>query len=628
MTTINRRSFISVGVAGSSLAFPFARAIAQTQSLSDVGRGMFSAPLPKIFRAREIVTLDPKRPAAKAIAVANGRILSVGEFDEVRKALGDQPFTIDEIFANQVIVPGFIAQHDHPVLSALTMSSEILSIEDWVLPRGAIPAVKNKPDFMTRLAEAVKARTDPNELVLTWGYHPQFFGPITGADLDSISKTQPIISWARSCHEMVLNSAALERAGITPKVFDGFSASAKEQTVLKEGRFWEQGFFALLPHVAPMVANRDRFRAGRELTRDFMHAKGVTIGCEPGGILSKPVQDAVNEVFASSDMPFRWIFVADGKSIVGANKDDAKVVSATEQLASWYGGMTSLASKQIKLFADGAIYSQLMQVREPYLDGHKGAWMMDEEVFTRAFRIYWDAGYQIHIHVNGDAGLDRVLDTLEANLKRNPRSGHRTVLIHFAVSAPDQVARIKKLDAIVSANPYYVTALADQYGKVGLGPERADEMVRLGDVSRAGISWSLHADMPMAPIDPLFLMWCAVNRLTFSGRVADPDQRVSAEEALRGVTIAAAYSLQLEKEIGTLEEGKLANMTVLAENPLKVDPVKIRDIAVWGTVVEGRVLPVGAVAKKKAFNSIGTGVSEREFAIEALSHAALVSHPG
>nr|WP_051150183.1 amidohydrolase family protein [Reyranella massiliensis] len=290
--------------------------------------------------------------------------------------------------------------------------------------------------------------------------------------------------------------------------------------------------------------------------------------------------------------------------------------------------MTSLASKQIKLFADGAIYSQLMQVREPYLDGHKGAWMMDEEVFTRAFRIYWDAGYQIHIHVNGDAGLDRVLDTLEANLKRNPRSGHRTVLIHFAVSAPDQVARIKKLDAIVSANPYYVTALADQYGKVGLGPERADEMVRLGDVSRAGISWSLHADMPMAPIDPLFLMWCAVNRLTFSGRVADPDQRVSAEEALRGVTIAAAYSLQLEKEIGTLEEGKLANMTVLAENPLKVDPVKIRDIAVWGTVVEGRVLPVGAVAKKKAFNSIGTGVSEREFAIEALSHAALVSHPG
>jgi cytosine/adenosine deaminase-related metal-dependent hydrolase len=119
-----------------------------------------------------------------------------------------------------------------------------------------------------------------------------------------------------------------------------------------------------------------------------------------------------------------------------------------------------------------------------------------------------------------------------------------------------------------------------------------------------------------------------VNRLTFSGRVADPEQRVSAEEALRGVTIAAAYSLQLEKEIGTLEAGKLANMTVLAENPLKVDPVKMRDIAVWGTVMEGHVLPVGAAAKKRAFNSTGTGASEREFAIEALSHAALVSHPG
>ncbi|MDF0546564.1 amidohydrolase family protein [Sphingobium sp. H39-3-25] len=625
---MDRRTFVASGAAGSALALPVVDAIAQTLSLSDVGKGLYYESAPKIYRAREVVTLDPRQPTARTIAVAGGRILAVGAFEEVRSAITDQPFTVDDTFADHVIVPGFVAQHDHPVLSALTMSAEILSIEDWVLPGRTIPAVKNKQDYLTRLAAAVEAQADPDELVLTWGYHPQFFGPLTGSELDNISRARPIISWARSCHEMILNSAALKKAGITADVYAGFSASAKEQSAIKDGRFYEQGFFALLPHVAPMVANRDRFRAGLELTRDFMHAKGVTIGCEPGGILSKPVQNAVNEVFAASDMPFRWIFMADGKSIVAANADDARVIPATEQLADWYTGMTSLAPKQIKLFADGAIYSQLMQVRQPYLDGHKGAWMMDENVFNRAFRLYWDAGYQIHIHVNGDAGLDRVLGALEANLRRNPREDHRTVIVHFAVSGADQVARIKKCGAIVSANPYYVTALADQYGKVGLGPKRADAMVRLGDVSRAGISWSLHSDMPMAPIDPLFLMWCAVNRLTFAGRIADPEQRVSPEHALRGVTIAAAYSLKLEKEIGTLEVGKRANMTVLAENPLKVDPLKIRDIAVWGTVMEGRVLPVAGVTAPRARSAKATRGAESEFAIAALGHAARVSLPG
>jgi predicted amidohydrolase YtcJ len=384
--------------------------------------------------------------------------------------------------------------------------------------------------------------------------------------------------------------------------------------------------FALLPHIATMVASPERLQAGLELSRDYMHAKGITIGNEPGGILAKPVQDGVNAVFSSPDMPFRWSFMPDGKSMVGMYADDAEVIAETEKLASWYGGMTSMTSMQVKLFADGAIYSQLMQVRDPYLDGHTGEWMMDREVFERAFRIYWDAGYQIHIHVNGDEGLNRVLDTLEANLRRNPRYDHRTVLVHFAVSGADQVARIKALGAIVSGNPYYVAALADQYGQVGLGPERADEMVRLGDLNQAGIPWSLHSDMPMAPADPLFLMWCAVNRLTTSGRVAAPDQRVTVEEALRGVTIEAAYSLKLENEIGTISPGKRANLTILDANPLSVDAMEIRDIGVWGTVMEGRVLPAGAAERKASLDLPGGPEAEREFTEAALHHALTVAH--
>lgn len=292
-------------------------------------------------------------------------------------------------------------------------------------------------------------------------------------------------------------------------------------------------------------------------------------------------------------------YAADGKSITAAYPDE-KVIAETEKLLSWGQGNTAYLPKQVKLFADGAIFSQAMQVREPYTDGHKGEWMMDLTFFQRSFRVYWDAGYQLHCHVNGDAGLDMVLNTLEENMRRHPRHDHRTVIVHFAVSQPDQVKRIQRLGAIVSGNPYYPTALADNYSKAGLGPERADQMVRMGDVERAGISYSYHSDMPMAPGQPLFLMHCGVNRITQSGRVAGEAQRVTREGALRAVTLDAAYSLQMEKEVGSIVPGKLANFTILADSPVTCDAAKIKDIAVWGTVHEGRVLPVKKAGGRRA----------------------------
>ena len=208
------------------------------------------------------------------------------------------------------------------------------------------------------------------------------------------------------------------------------------------------------------------------------------------------------------------------------------------------------------------------------------------------FRVHWDLGYQLHVHVNGDAGLDMVLDQLEQNMRRAPRNDHCTLIIHFAVSRPEQVARIQRLGAIVSGNPYYPVALADNYRANGLDPERADPMVRMGDVERAGISYSFHSDMPMAPGQPLFLMWSGVNRVTNEGNLRGPEQRVSRLGALKAVTLDAAYSLQMEKEVGSIVPGKLANFTILADNPLTVDPMKVKDIRVWGTVHEGRALPV------------------------------------
>lgn len=141
-------------------------------------------------------------------------------------------------------------------------------------------------------------------------------------------------------------------------------------------------------------------------------------------------------------------------------------------------GKVRLLPKQIKLFADGAIISQLMQMRDPYLDDagnpdlcHHGEWMMQPETFRAFARVYWNADWQLHIHVNGDAGLDLVLDTIGECMAEHPRTDHRTVIVHFANSTEEQIDRIAALGCLVSANSYYPVGFADQYtGSVSSAP--------------------------------------------------------------------------------------------------------------------------------------------------------------
>jgi predicted amidohydrolase YtcJ len=476
----------------------------KSASLQDISRATSLLPRVTIYTAQEIVTLDTDKPTAQAVAVVGDRILAVGSVDKLKEIVGDQPYSVDTTFSDKVVVPGFIAQHDHPFLTALTMTAEIIAIEDWVLPSGTVPAAKDREDYLRRLEEAETRLADPHEPLVTWGFHHYFFGKLTRADLDNISMDRPILVWHRSCHEFILNTAALEAYGITEEYLGTLTESAQKQSNLEEGHFWEQGLFGIVGQVAPAVASPERLNEGLHFMVDYFHANGITLAVEPGGLLSKDLQDAQNAVLSNRDNPFRFYFIPDGKSFVTAYPDN--VIEETEKIMNWGEGMTAMVPDQIKLFADGAIYSQLMMLKDGYLDDHEGEWMMDPELFAKAFQIYWDAGYQVHIHVNGDAGLDMVLNNLEENIRRNPRYDHRTVIVHFAISTKVQVERIARLGAIVSGNPYYPIVLADTYGKLGLGPERADPMTRFGDLERAGISFSFHSDMPMAPAQPLYLM--------------------------------------------------------------------------------------------------------------------------
>ena len=550
-------------------------------------------------------------PTATAVAVDDGRIVAVGSLAEVKETLGAEPFHIDETFAQQVMLPGLIDQHLHPILGATTLATEVIATEDWVLPRRTFPAAHSHDEYVARLVAAngrmIAAGEDDTEWLFSWGYHQQWHGTLSRQILDGISSTRPIGVWQRSCHEFYMNSAALEILGITQDTLPADPA-IRSTIDLDRGHFWERGFFTLgFRSVGQYLFSESRLRSGLAQMVEYLHHNGVTAFNEPGAVLARGAWKMYEEVLGADDVPFYSFFLTDGRgpAEAGSTREEA-MARAAHDLARSPKGKVRFFGKQVKLFADGAIISQLMQMRDPYLDAngqpnpdHHGEWLMPPEVFAERFRWYWEDGYQIHIHVNGDLGLDLVLDTLDGCMADHPRQDHRTVLVHFANSTESQIDRVARLGAIVSANPYYPVGFADKFGEVGLGPERADLMVRSASVIQRKIPLSFHSDLPMGRSDPLGMMSHAVNRVTASGRVAAPAQRISNEAAFRAVTLDAAQSWQMETELGSIEPGKIANFTIVDEDPLEVDGASLETIDVLGTVFEGRWFPVAEDAPRR-----------------------------
>ena len=541
-----------------------------------------------IYHAKEIVTLDEKVASANAVSVKSDRIMAIGSLDDLIERNPDA--SIDHQFQNDVIVPGFIEHHIHPFLSAITMNAEIISIEGWDLPNNQSIAYRDRDSYMQRLSE-IEENMKSDSPLITWGFHHYFHGDLSREDLDRISKDRPILVMHRSYHEFILNTPALEYFDISQEFIESLDEEARAYADFDRGHFSEQGMISVFPKLLRYLGKPEYLLSGLQLTEDYLHQNGVTMIANPGAWLIKSIQDAKNLILGDESTPFRSFFIPSAL-ILSEDHDVPELVEEAKKLLEWGGGKVEYLPNRIKLFADGAMYSQNMVLSEGYLDGHQGAWLMQEGLYRSAFKLFWDEGYQIHIHQNGDEALDLILDVLEENMANNPREDHRTTIVHFGISRADQMDRVKSLGAIISANPYYVTALSDLYSKKGLGPERALEMVRLGDVDRAGIRFGLHSDMPMAPGSPLVLMHAAVNRINFANEVAGPKQRVSPLAALKGVTLDAAYIMGLEDDYGSISEGKLANFTILSENPLSVNPQTIKDIEIKATIVEGKHYPI------------------------------------
>ena len=539
----------------------------------------------RIIIPKDLVTLDSYYPNATAVLIRDDRIHAVGAKEDLIKEFPNTP--VDLTHKNDVLIPGFIEHHIHPLLAAITMNSEIVAIDDWTVLNKKSTGIRDREGYLKKLKE-LESSMNTNDPLISWGFHHYFHGKLTKDDLDKISSDRPILIIHRSFHEFIMNSKALEFFGIAKEDLKGLNAEEKKLANYEEGHFSERGLIMVMPKIMQFLAAPQRIIGGLSITEEYIHKQGITLIANPGAMYNKLTQGAKNYVFGDTDTPFRSLFIPSALYML-EHFNNSELLEETEALLNWGEGKVQYLPKHIKLFSDGAMYSQNMVLRDGYLDGHQGVWLMEEDIFKETFRIYWDAGYQIHIHQNGDSGLDRILEVLEDNMARNPRDDHRTTIVHFGYSAFDQIEKMKQLGVIVSANPYYVPVLSDLYSKVGIGYARSQEMVRLGDVARANIRLSLHSDMPMAPASPLALMHAAVNRINYANEVAGPNQRISSLNALKGVTLNAAYVLGLESDYGSISPGKYANFTLLEENPLTVDHLLIKGIKIKGTIVEGRL---------------------------------------
>ena len=238
---------------------------------------------------------------------------------------------------------------------------------------------------------------------------------------------------------------------------------------------------------------------------------------------------------------------------------------------------------------DGAFYSQAMQMKDGYIDGHDGEWIMKPAELEEMMRVYWRNGFQIHVHTNGDLGMKVLLDIVETLMKESPREDHRVTVEHAGYFTEEQADTIAKLGLWVSAAPYYFYTLADKYSAEGLGKNRAQAMVPMKWLFDRGVTTAFHSNFTMAPSKPLLLAWSAITRVTADWNSFRKDLKVTPYQGMMAITKNAAKIMGADDIMGTIEGGKLANFTILDQNPLAVEEMKIKDIKIFASVYKGQM---------------------------------------
>ena len=545
----------------------------------------------RVYTAARIHTMDPGRPVGSAIAVADGRIVSVGDLQSMQPWLRRNPHVIDDSYADKVLLPGFVDPHTHLRLSGTYMGLNYIGPIDSPSPTGLRRGLVDRDAVLAEIGRLVADASDPTVPVIAWGYDPASqLGHLDRDLLDQVSDRVPIWIISYAPHIVYVNTPMLALIGVDD-----------ESTGHGLGRFPDgrlNGWFVETEAVAratrPVTAllYAPGFgRAAIDRMGSVAAAAGVTTTADLlWGIESFEREwDEHRAAIDEGTFPLRISMIAFEASLRRHYGDDMIQYLASKRAE----GDDRLTSHGVKFVNDGSYPSMTLMMNSPgYLDadtGHTGE--VPWEDMVERMLPFWKAGVQIHSHANGDRTLDMTLDTLQALQDLHPRFDHRFTVEHYCISDTAQARRLAALGGKASVNVYFVHYRAQMHADDGFGPDRSEATARLGSLEREGVVFGLHSDfnLVVAPLSPLTAAWAAVNRLGADGStVLAPGERIGVDRALRAVTIDAAHLLRRDDAVGSLEVGKLADMTVLDDDPYEVDPARLRDIGVHGTILGGQ----------------------------------------
>lgn len=534
-----------------------------------------------IYSGGPILTINDDQPSAEAVAVKEGRIIGVGDLDDVMALRGDATELFD--LDGRAMLPGFVDSHGHVVFGGLqALSSNLLAPPD-----GEVADIASLQDALRTWAVDNADAVDRAGVIIGFGYDNAQLSELrhpTREDLDAVSTDLPVIIVHQSGHIGVANSRALELVGFDASTEDPAGGVIQRGTdgepngVLEEYAF----FGALVPILAQL--GPDALLAFAEAGSNLWAKFGYTTAQD--GRSSAEVVEALKTMAAEGKIPVDVVAypdVLEARDYILANESKAYTDGVR------VGGC--------KLTIDGSPQGFTALRDRPYFDpvgdypaGYAGYAAVSMEQVQDAVNWCYENGFQIITHANGEGASDMLIAALETAQLKHGDPGNRPVLIHGQFIREDQVVAYKRLGVFASLFPMHTFYWGDWHRDHTVGPVNAENISPTGWLVDREMMFGSHHDAPVALPDSMRILDATVTRRTRSGDILGPHQRVDVMTALKAMTIWPAWQHFEEDQKGSIEVGKLADFVLLAQDPTAIDPETLDENRVVATIKEDVVI--------------------------------------
>lgn len=535
-----------------------------------------------IFVGGEIVTINDAEPTAEALAVKDGLILAVGSREMIEQEHKDDSTKVIDL-GGKALLPSFIDAHSH-YINALSVANQA---KVYAPPSGT------GKDVESIIAAIQKFAGDHNipkgELIMAYGYDDTVMPGgrlLNRDDLDAAFPDNPVRVDHVSMHGAVMNSLALKKYGYSAETVTppGGVIVRNDGSNEPYGLIMESAFLQAMEQSEPMTPAQEieATKAGQMLYAEA----GITTAHEGATHLAnfqtmKRASDAGANVIDVIAYPFIT---------------DVDKIAAEYPVSEWGKYNNRFKVGGVKITIDGSPQGRTAFFTTPYLTGGpagekdwKGELTFPQDTVNQMVKKVYDLGVPLDLHANGDAAIDTFITAHELAAAGDLTKDRHVTMVHAQFTRPNQIPKYIEYKIRPSFYTLHTYYFAEAH-IANRGKDQAMYISPMRDAIDAGLHPTNHTDFVVAPLDQMFMLWSAVNRVSRAGAEIGPDQRVSPLEGLKTMTIWAAEQYGEQDRKGSLEPGKLADLVILDKNPLEVDPMAIKDIKVVETIKEGETI--------------------------------------